>query len=185
MTDPQLPPPYTPVAPSAPAYPAAPPAPYQAPPGAYQVPVGGYANPSGSYAAPETTPRRSSVLGLISLLLALVAAVVTPIVAAIASYEIGRRIPEALTQAGSDIDSFAFLAPARDQVLWAELSFWTGTVLGVAAIVLGIMAIVRRQGRGQGIAGLIIAVIGPMLFAVVVVIMLATGSAAGTAGLYS
>lgn len=185
MTDPQLPPPYVPAPPAAPAYPAAPPAPYQAPPGAYQVPVGGYAAPSGSYIAPAATPRRSAVLGLVSLALAVVAGVVTPVVVAIASYEIGRRIPEAVTRAGTDVESLAFLAPARDQVLWAELSFWGGTILGIAAIVLGIIAIVRRQGRGQGIAGVVVAVIAPMIFFVVAVIAVTAGAATGTAGLYT
>lgn len=183
MTDPQSPPPSAPVPPYAPASPAAPPAPYQAPPGAYQVPVGGYAAPSGSYVTPEATPRRSAVLGLVSLVLALVAAVVTPIVAGVTSFEIGRRIPEAITQATGDVNSLAFLSPARDQVLGAELAFWAGTVLGVVAIVLGILAIVRKQGRGQGIAGLIVAVIAPMIFFVVVALAITLGGASGAAGL--
>lgn len=165
------------------AYPAAPGG-YQAPPGAYQVPVGGYATPAGAYSAPDTTPRRSSLLGVLALIFSLVAAVVTPIVVGVASYEIGRRIPEALNRA-DDFSSLAFLSPARDQVLWAELSFWTGTILGIAAIVIGIMAIVRKQGRGQGIAALIVAVVAPIIFTLVVVIALSTGGAAGTVGLYS
>lgn len=213
MTDPQLPPPHgavppvppapqgavpppaytaqpgydpapTPPAAAPAAYPAAP---YQAPPGAYQVPIGGYATPSGPYAAPEATPRKSGLLGVIALILSVVAAIATPIVAGIAGYEIGRRIPEAITRvnASGGSDSLAFLSPARDQVLWAELSFWTGTILGIAAIVIGILAIVRKQGRGQGIAALIVSVLGPILFFVILVIALAAGGAAGTAGLYS
>lgn len=211
MTDPQLPPPYGAVPPvppapqgavpppayAAPAYPSAPAtdpsapaypaAPYQAPPGAYQVPVGGYATPSGPYAAPEAAPRKSGLLGVIALILSVVAALVTPIVAGIAGYEIGRRIPEAITRVNTSAgsDSLAFLSPARDQVLWAELSFWAGTILGIAAIVIGILAIVRKQGRGQGIAALIVSVVGPILFFVILVIALAAGGAAGTVGLSS
>lgn len=215
MTDPQLPPPYgsVPPVPPAPAFPApqtapqAPPAPpaygqapsaapapghqapaapgYQAPPGAYQVPVGGYAAPAGTYAVPDTAAPSSKILGTVSLILALVAAVVTPIVAAIAAYEIGRRIPEAVSRVSGSVDSLAFLSPARDQVLWAELSFWGGTILGIAAIVIGIMAIARKRGRGQGIAGLIIAAVGPAIFFVVLVIALGAGGTAGTVGLYS
>ncbi|MHC9043814.1 hypothetical protein ACYX8G_04475 [Microbacterium saperdae] len=213
MTDPQLPPPSGavppvppapsgavppppiappyPTPPSGPAYPVAPaqgsavaPTPYSAPPGAYQVPVGGYAQPAGAYSVPDTTPRRSGLLGILALIFSLVAAVVTPVVVGVASYEIGRRIPEAATRV-DDFDSLAWLSPARDQVLWAELSFWAGTILGIVAIVVGILAIVRRQGRGQGIAALIISGVGPVIFFLVVLIALTLGGAAGAAGLYS
>ncbi len=206
MTDPQMPPPYGSVPPVPPApgfqapqatpptYAPAPvpstaaPAPaYSAPPGAYQVPVGGYAAPVGDYAVPDAQPRPSKLLGVLALVLSLVAAVITPIVAAVAGYEIGRRVPEAIMRlrGASDFSSLAFLSPARDQVLWAELSFWTGTILGIAAIILGIMAIARKRGRGQGIAALIVAVIGPMIFFVVLGIALGAGAAAGGIGLYS
>lgn len=160
---------------------------YAAPPGAYQVPVGGYASPNGSYAVPEPTRPGSKLLGTLSLVLALVAAIVTPIVAAFAAYEVGRRVPESLTQLSyvSDVTSLAFLAPARDQVLWAELSFWTGTALGIAAIVLGIMAIIRKRGRGFGIGGLIAAALGPAVFFMVVAIAVSLGTAAGAVGLVS
>ncbi|WP_363554699.1 hypothetical protein [Microbacterium sp. LWO12-1.2] len=210
MTDPQLPPPSgavppVPPAPSgaippppiAPPYPTPPSGPayatppaavaptaYSAPPGAYQVPVGGYAQPAGGYVVPDTAPRKSGLLGVLSLLFSLVAAVVTPIVVGVASYEIGRRIPEAATRV-DDFDSLAWLSPARDQVLWAELSFWTGTILGIVAIVIGILAIVRKQGRGQGIAALIISAVGPVIFFLVVLVALTLGGAAGAAGLYS
>lgn len=183
---PPAPPAYgqTPPAPAAPAYGQTPPAPpaapdYQAPPGAYQVPVGGYAAPTGAYAVPDTTSAPSKILGTVSLILALVATVVTPIVAAIAAYQIGRRVPE-FSVNSNDLDSLAILSPVRDQVLLAEISFWAGTVLGIAAIVIAIMAIVRRRGRGQGIAGLIIAAVGPGVFFVVLVIAMAVGSAAGS-----
>jgi len=183
---PPAPPAYgqTPPAPAAPAYGQTPPATsaasdYQAPPGAYQVPVGGYAAPTGAYAVPDTTSAPSKILGTISLIVALVATVVTPIVAAIAAYQIGRRVPE-FSVDSNDLDSLAILSPVRDQVLMAEISFWAGTVLGIAAIVIGIMAIVRRRGRGQGIAGLIIAAVGPGVFFVVLVIAMAVGSAAGS-----
>ncbi|MDQ0728942.1 hypothetical protein [Microbacterium sp. W4I20] len=209
MTDPQLPPPsgavppvptapygavpppppgYQPAPPAAPPVYAAPavappvysaptPAPQAAPPGAYQVPVGGYAAPAGAYAVPETTPRASGFLGLLALILALVAAVVTPIVVGVAGFEIGRRIPQGITTTNDDV--LSVLSPARDQVLWAELSFWTGTLLGVAAIVMGIIAIRKKQGRGAGIGALVVAVLAPAIFFVVLLIAFSTGSAAG------
>lgn len=215
MTDPQLPPPsgsvpsgFVPPAPPAappvvPAPPAAapalapaaygasvppvPPAPgYAAPPGAYQVPVGGYAAPTGAYTVPDPAPRPSKLTGTLSLVFALVAAVVTPIVAAFASYEVGRRVPEAIVRLNSDdLSSLAVLSPARDQVLWAEISFWAGTILGIAAIVLGIMAIARKRGRGQGIGALIVAVVGPAIFFLIAGVALGAGAAAGGIGLYS
>lgn len=214
MTDSQLPPPYGSVPPPPPAPPAVPPvvpvppasappasappaygaavppvppAPgYAAPPGAYQVPVGGYAAPTGAYTVPDPESRPSKLTGTLSLVFALVAAVVTPIVAAFASYEIGRRVPEAIVRLDSNaLSSLAILSPARDQVLWAEISFWAGTILGIAAIVMGIMAIARKRGRGQGIGALIVAVLGPAIFLFIAGVALGAGAAAGGVGLYS
>jgi len=156
---------------------------YATPPGAYQVPVGGY--PATGADEPRSDARRSKLLGVLSLVLALVATVVTPIIAAVAGYEIGVRVPDAIIELGDEgaVDSLAFLSPARDQVLWAEIAFWSGTLLGIAAIVLGIMAIARRRGRGQGIAGLVIAVIGPFAFFLLLGIGMGIGAGAGAAGL--
>ncbi|WP_309102430.1 hypothetical protein [Microbacterium sp.] len=187
MTDPQLPPPMAPapVPPTpqgpVPTFPQQGLFPPQAPPpGAYQVPVGGYAFPDGAYRVQVTEPR-PPLVGILALILALAAAVLTPVVGGLTAYEIGRRIPAALTYV-SDVDSLGFLSPARDQVLWAEVSFWVGTLLGVAAIILGIVAIRQRQGRGQGIAALVVAVIAPMIFFVVLGIALSAGAATGFAG---
>ena len=175
--------------PAAPTYPVAPPyatspsgqpAAYPAaPPGAYQVPVGGYAAPAGSYTAPDTMVRPSGLLGTISLVLALLAAVVTPIIAGIAAFEIGRVLPQGVTT--TTTEDLSVLSPARDQVLWAELSFWIGTILGIAAIVLGIIAIAKRRGRGIGIAAVVVAVLGAVIFFTVLVAALAAGGAAGFA----
>lgn len=165
----------------APAYPVPPsasaPVPQAAPPGAYQVPVGGYAAPSGGYTVPAAAPRASGLLGILALIFAVVAAVVTPIVVGITGFEIGRRLPQGISTTSDDL--LSVLSPARDQVLWAELSFWTGTILGIAAIVIGIIAIRKKQGRGAGIAALVVAVIAPMIFFVVLTIAFSTGSAAG------
>lgn len=209
MTDPQLPPPpgaapavpptasipqeSAPGAVAPPAYPSAPPAPPTpyppaggygqptppaAPPGAYQVPVGGYATPSGTYTAPDAAPKPSSFLGLLALGLSILAAVVVPIIGGVSAFEIGQRIPQGISSSTGDL---GFLSPARDQVLWAELSFWAGTVLGIAAIVLGIIAIRKRQGRGAGIAALVVAVLGAVIFVVAVFTAFAIGGAAGYA----
>lgn len=153
----------------APGYPAA-------PPGAYQVPVGGYAAPAGAYPVPDTAPRRSGVLGLSALVLALIAAIVAPVIAGINAFAIGLVLPQNFSGSTGDLSA---LSPARTQVLWTELSFWTGTVFGIAAIVIGIIAIRKKQGRGAGIAALIVAVLGAVIFSVVLVIALGAGATAG------
>lgn len=139
--------------------------------------MGGYSQPSGAYQAPEAPARKPGSLGVFALVLAIIAAVVAPIVAGIAGFEIGVRIPSGIDTNAPDF--LATLSPARDQVLWAEITFWAGTVLGVAAIVLGIMAIARRRGRGKGIAALIVAAVGPVIFWVVLGVAIATGTASG------
>lgn len=176
MTEPQLPPPPpSGFPPSAPGYPA--------PPGAYSVPMGGYSAPSGAYPGAPTAPGPVTT-GVLALVLSLVAAVVTPVVVGVTGYQIGYAFPSVTDYVGSSSDSLAFLSPVRDQVLWAEIAFWVGTVLGVTAIVLGIIAIARRRGRGQGIAGLIIAVLGPMVFFTALTIALSLGASAGTAATF-
>jgi hypothetical protein len=167
VTDPQLPPP--------------PPGAYAPPPGASAVPLGGYAMPTGTYAMPAAPPRRSSLIGILGMVLALVAAIVAPIVGGMAAFDAGFLIPELDSYVG-DPDSLAFLSPAREQVLWLEISFWLGTLTGIAAIVLGIIAIAQRRGRGQGIAALIIAVVGSIIYTVVVIFAFGFGASLGAVG---
>ncbi len=182
MTEPQLPPPYVPPIPQAPRD-QGPATHQQPPPGAFVAPVGGYSAPVGGYRPPTPGPR-SSLLGTLALVLALVAAVVTPAVAGFAAYEIGRRIPGAVELQGR-MDSLEFLSPARDQVLWGELAFWIGTLLGIAAIVAGIIAIVKHRGRGQGVAAVIIAAVAPGVFAIVLSVAFGLGAASGAVSLYA
>ena len=40
---------------------------------------------------------------------------------------------------------------------------WTSLLLGLLAVILGIAAIVRRRGRGKGIAGLVLGSIAVVL----------------------
>lgn len=139
--------------------------------------MGGYAPSPGGYQVPEVPARKSGFLGILALVLAIVAGVVVPIVAGVAGFEIGVRIPSGIDT--NDPELLSTLSPARDQVLWAEIAFWAGTVLGIAAIVIGILGIVRRQGRGAGIAALVVAAIAPVIFWVVLVVTIATGTASG------
>lgn len=174
-------------APTAPAYgapaygaPAAPP--YQAPPGAYPVPVGGYPAAVGGY-APEAPVKGSPLLGVISLVAGLIALVVVPILGAVFGFQIGNKAPGFFLSSSSGMSSdLGLLAPARMDVLMAELTFWAGTAIGIAAIVLGIIAIVKRRGRGQGLAGMILAVVGPVAFFFFTFIACGVGAGAATGG---
>ena len=102
------------------------------------------------------------------------------IVGGIAGFAIGLRLPRGLEGVDPiDPDLLALLSPAREQVLWAEVPFWVGTVFGIAAIVLGILAIRNRSRRGFGIAGLVLAVLGPFIYGGVLMTTLPFGVAAG------
>lgn len=119
----------------------------------------------------------SALLGIVALVLAIVAAAVIPAIGGIAGFEIGSRLPGGLDTSAPDV--LTVLSPAREQVLWAEIAFWTGTVLGIAAIVMGIIAIRKKQGRGAGIAAIVVAAIGPIIFWVGLVFALSVGTASG------
>ena len=46
-------------------------------------------------------------------------------------------------------------------VLIAEIAVWAGSALGIWALVQGVIAVVRRRGRGAGIAAIAISVLAP------------------------
>lgn len=161
-----------------------------APPSGYELapaPVAPYGNPlrpqEGLYSGPAADPRpaASATPGVIAFALSLVAAVGTSIVAAVAAYRVGlgagRRLFEDAMVGSFD---WTFLTPVRGDVLWAEIAFWTGTILGIWALVQGIIAIVKQRGRGFGIAAVVVACLGPVIFGLVVQAFLTAGLAAGT-----
>ena len=116
--------------------------------------------------------------------LSIVAALVASIIGGAAAYQIGFRLPSVADNITSSTSDLSFLSPVRDQVLMGEISFWLGTMAGIAAIVLGIMAIAKRAGRAWGITALIIGVIAPFIFLTVVGITLSIGGAAGSVTYY-
>ncbi|MDR6865665.1 hypothetical protein J2Y69_000247 [Microbacterium resistens] len=170
---------------------AGPPAPAPTPPGyqavpAYQAPPGAYAGPAATgYDTPFTPEQdRSSTgggLGLTALVLSLIATIGSSIAGGWASFEIGRGVIDVDNLRALNGSILRVLSPVRDIVLWAEISFWTGTVLGILAFVVGIIATVRRRGRGAGIAAIVLSVLGPIVFGGVVFTLLTMGAAAGTA----
>ncbi len=126
-------------------------------------------------------PSRGSGLGLAALIVAITAAVVPAILVAVSAFRIGLGAGRELATRPLDADfDWSVLTPVRDWVLLAEVSFWVGTVLGVWAIVQGVVAIVRQRGRGLAIAAVIIAVVGAVAYAVALQAFLTAGLAAGS-----
>ncbi|WP_249353728.1 hypothetical protein [Microbacterium sp. 2FI] len=160
--------------------------PVYAPPVGYPAPGGSHggsygAGAPGTYGAVTPPASTGNRLGVVALLLSLVATLGAPVVAALAAFRIGLGAGREIALNPVDISlDWSVLTPVRDWVLLAEAAFWVGTVLGIWAIVQGIAAIVQRRGRGAGAAAVIIAVLGPIVFAVAVQIALASGGLAGS-----
>ncbi|MBS1907109.1 MAG: hypothetical protein JST33_11210 [Actinobacteria bacterium] len=142
-------------------------------PPAYAAPPGAFAGPAGGYAAsapylPTERPARGAGLGRVALLLALLATVVLTIVGAVLAWQIGHGVGSStdLTTLEKSLSAgdLAILTPVRDLVLWAEITSWAATTLGIWALVQGIVAIAKRRGRGPGIAAVVIAVLGPFVY---------------------
>src|SRR5688500_18179683 len=170
-------------APSAPPFgaPTAPAArPVYAPPPGYSgpYPIGAHPGPASAPGGPAA--ERGSRLGIVALIAAFGAAILAPIGAAVAAFNIGLGAGREIATQRMDIGfDWSILTPVRDWVLLAEISFWAGTVLGTWAIVQGIVAIVTRRGRGAGIAAVIVGALGVVVFAVALQGFLTAGLAAG------
>jgi hypothetical protein len=126
---------------------------------------------------PPLTPRRRP-LGAIALIFSILAAVVASGIAGFAAFRIARGAGAEYVARGGQSFDWRLLSPVRDLVLLGEVAFWAGTVLGIAALVLGIVATVRGAGRGAGIAAIVLGALGPFVFAALVVLALGTGAAA-------
>ena len=156
----------------------------QAPPGAALGPAGGYAAP---FAPDATATPTASGLGLTALILSLLTTVGASLAGGWAAFEIGRGIADVDRLSSINGSLLRLLSPVRDIVLWAEISFWAGTLLGITAFVLGIVATVRRNGRPMAIAAIVLAaivlaVIGPVVFGAIVSMLLPLGAATGAVG---
>ncbi|MFC4138884.1 MULTISPECIES: hypothetical protein [unclassified Microbacterium] len=151
---------------------------YAPPPGAYAVPVGGYQAPVGGYTPPQPPAKGSATLGAAALVLGLIALIVVPILAGVFGAQVGTAAPDFFLDTSGAYDDIAALAPARNEILWTEIAFWSGTAIGIAAIVLGIVATAKRRGRALGITGMVLAVLGPVAF----VLAFSIAAAAGAVG---
>ena len=148
---------------------------YQAPPGAFAGPAGGYLVPP----APGGTPHPGPALGRVALILALIATVALTAVGAVLAGQIAQGASSTVTVSSFESGSLAFLTPVRDLVLWFEITGWTATALGIWALVQGIVAIVKRRGRGAAIAAVVIAVLGPFVYLGVAYAAVLFGAMAG------
>lgn len=171
----------TPSAPGAPTPGGYTPPPGYAPPTGYLPPTG-FA-PGSGWAPSPPKPARGAALGLTAFLVSLGAAVLAPAAGAIGGYFIGAGTGERLMAGtlGTNFD-WSLLSPVRDWVLLAEIGFWAGTALGIWAIVQGIVAIARRAGRGWGIAAVVVAALGPIIFGLTLQALIVAGLAAAASG---
>ncbi len=157
--------------------------PQQPPPGYYVPPAGAYAaGPNGypPYAGyPAPTPAKGgAALGVVALILALVALILPTIIAGSAGFAIGFGLGEEGLVAAERTSGLHALAPVRGAVLWAEIAFWFGTVLGIWALVQGAIAIARRRGRVPGITAVVIAFLAVGVYFTVLFVGIALGVAA-------
>ncbi len=170
---PQQPPAYAPQQPVAypPQQPA--PAPYAAPYVAPRPPAGGIPAPS----APPLSPAP----GFIALALALLATLGATIVGAVAAWQIGLGAGKAIASRPVDADfDWSILSPVRDHVLTGEISLWVGTAVGIAALIVGIIAIIKNRGRIPGMIAVVIAALGPIAYFAAVATALSAALPVGT-----
>lgn len=147
----------------------------------------GYAYPQPAYGAPApyahptspTPPARpvASTLGVTALLVAIAGVLISTVVAVITGATTGPMVLAALETPGPDgsID-LGYLSPVRGWVLAGEIAFWTGTALGIWAIVQGGVALASRRGFGAGLAAIIVAAVGPVVFFVALTLALGVGA---------
>lgn len=147
--------------------------PYVAPPAPYAAPYAAPQHPQfAQYVAEPPAAPRGRAVGVVALVLALVALIVTPIVGAVSAFAVGAAYGTGMNGAftAADADTaeidWSLLSPARDALLWGEIAFWAGTALGVWAIAQGIVAIVKRRGRGPGIAAVAAAAVAFFVFGI-------------------
>lgn len=142
--------------------------------------------PSPTPAVGQGAPPRSTRLGVTALMLAIAAVAISVILSATTGFAAASGAmrdaiglsPEGLENL-SDDQLLALLSPVRGLVLWAEIGFWTGTVLGIWALVQGIVAIVTARGRGAAIAAVSIAAVAPIAWTIAVGTAVIVGIAAG------
>lgn len=146
-----------------------------------------YAAPAGGPYPGMTPPnlgapvlQRSRRLGVTALVFGLIAAVVAPALAVVGFIPVASPLREKIATTGHLFDDLSWLTPVASWELLIEVSLYVGTIAGILAIALGIGAIARRQGRGQGITAIVLGAVGPVVFTLVAVVTILTGFDAST-----
>ncbi len=135
------------------------------------------APPVGELRTAPPARRNRRPVGTWALLLSIIASVLASAVGGFAAYRVARGAAPGLASSTSTAFDWRILSPVRDLVLVGEVSFWAGTAIGITALVLGIVAIARRAGRGAGIAAVVVSALGPAVFTLLVVVAVVTGLA--------
>ncbi|MFL1999686.1 MULTISPECIES: hypothetical protein [unclassified Microbacterium] len=149
---------------------APPPAPQYSAPGSYPAAPSDY---------PTEQPKGSNKLGVIAFVVALAAVVIGSIVTYLGGQSLGTLIEYTGTSGTVDAND---LPPAAQQIaasggLLTVAGFAVFGVLALWGFIQGIVAVVKKRGRGWGIAAIIVAVVG----GVIVSIIWGVGFAAGAA----
>lgn len=139
------------------------------------------APPVGTLLSPPPAPDRGRPLGTWALVLSVVATILAPAVSGFAAFRVARGAGPGLEATASSAFDWRVLSPVREWVLLGEVAFWSGTVVGILALGLGIAGIATRRGRGAGIAAVVLSVIGPVVFGGLVALALLAGLATASA----
>jgi len=145
-----------------------------------QQPAAGYGAPSG-WGRPAPAEPRPRTLGLTAMILSLALIVLSVLASAIVGITFGQfttRASSGVSFNTNDLSSSeaAAVAPAG---LLMGVQMLLGTLLGILALVLGIVAVATKRGRPFGVVAIVVSVLAPVLsFAVYLVALFATGAAA-------
>jgi hypothetical protein len=109
---------------------------------------------------PDASPSR---LGLVALVVALVLVVLSSIASVATGTMIGPFLPDDGSADGSAVAENIEAAGAGSLVITALAHVGIGAVLGLWALVQGIVAVATRRGRGYGVAAIVIAIVAPIV----------------------
>jgi hypothetical protein len=156
---------------------------YEAPAASSQPPAPAYG--TGSYPAapsagdPGVKPKGPSTLGIIAFVAALAAVIIGSILVFIGGQAIGSVVQ--YTGTSGTVDASTIPAEGQDAAASGAALTFAGFaiffVLGLWGFIQGIVATVKKRGRGWGIAAIVLAVIGGGIVA----ILWGSGVAAGAA----
>jgi hypothetical protein len=130
--------------------------PYSAAPAAFEP-------PPGYVLTPAVREPRSKTLGLVAFLVALVVIVGTVVASTLIGHAAAPYAYHGATSLGYNLDIGSSRPGESSLAILNLLEFGLGTVLGIWALVQGIVATATRRGRGFGIAAIVLAALGPIV----------------------